>query len=218
MYTFHATFEDQPAVQELAAEARQRLAGLDGLDLVPGRWLHLTTQGVGFTDEVSDADLAAITRAAGARLTSLAPVSVALAPPRVASEGVACRVGPDGALTPARDALRDAISEVWGPARVPEGPKWSPHVSIAYASADGPGDPFEAAVGGLGSAQATVHAMDLIRLGRDRRIYEWETVVRLPLGGSAYPPVAAELPCRARVPNACGASPIPGPAGRRLVP
>jgi hypothetical protein len=47
MYTFHVTFEDQPAVQEPAAEARQRLAGLDGLDLVPGRWLHLTTQGVG---------------------------------------------------------------------------------------------------------------------------------------------------------------------------
>jgi hypothetical protein len=185
MYTFHVTFEDQPAVQELAAVTRERLAGLDGLDLVPGGWLHLTTQGVGFTDDVSDADLAAITSAARARLTSVAPVAVALAPPRVASEGIACWVGPDGALTPARDALRDAISDVWGPERVPEGPEWSPHVSIAYASADGPGDLFEAAVAGIGSAQATVHAMDLIRLGRDRRVYEWETVTRLPLGGSA---------------------------------
>jgi hypothetical protein len=185
MYTFHVTFEDQPVVQELAARAGERLAGLDGLDLVPGGWLHLTTQGVGFADEVSEADLAAITSAAGARLAGLAPVPVALAPPRVASEGVACWVGPDGALTPARDALRDAISDVWGPARVPEGPEWSPHVSIAYASADGPEDPFEAAVGGLGGAQATVHAMELIRLGRDRRVYEWETVARLPLGGSA---------------------------------
>ena len=103
MYTFHVTFEDQPVVQELAAEARERLAGLDGLDLVPGRWLHLTTQGIGFTDEVSEADLAAIASAARGRLSSMAPVLVALAPPRVASEGVACWVGPDGALTPARD-------------------------------------------------------------------------------------------------------------------
>ena len=185
MYTFHVTFEDQLAVQELAAEARQRLAGLDGLDLVPGRWLHLTTQGVGFTDEVSDADLAAITSAARARLASMAPVVVTLTPPRVASEGIACHVGPDEVLTPARDALRAAIGDVWGPQRVPEGPEWSPHVSIAYASADSSGDAFEAALGGLGGASVTVRLMDLIRLGRDRRVYEWETVVRLPLGGSA---------------------------------
>lgn len=185
MYTFHVTFEDQPAVQELAAEARERLAGLDGLDLVPGQWLHLTTQGVGFTDEVSDADLAAIASVARGRLSSMAPVLVALAPPGVASEGVACWVGPDGALTPARDALRAAISDVWGPERILEGPEWSPHVSIAYASADGPGDPFEAAVGGLGGASASVRAVDLIRLSRDWRVYEWETVTRLPLGGTA---------------------------------
>lgn len=185
MYTFHVTFEDQPAVQELAAETRQRLAGLDGLDLVPGRWLHLTTQGVGFTDEVSDADLAAITSAARARLAGLAPVGVTLASPRVASEGIACWLGPDGALTPARDALREAIGDVWGPERVPESQEWSPHVSIAYASADGPGEAFEAVLEGLGGASVTVRAMDLIRLGRDQRVYEWETVMRLPLGGSA---------------------------------
>jgi 2'-5' RNA ligase len=185
MYTFHVTFEDQPAVQELAAEARQRLAGLDGLDLVPGQWLHLTTQGVGFTDEVSDDDLDAIISAARARLAGLALVAVTLTPPQVASEGIACHVGPDGVLTPARDALRGAIGDVWGPERVPEGSDWSPHVSIAYASADSSGDAFAAALDGLPGASVIVHAMDLIRLGRDQRIYEWETVERLPLGGSA---------------------------------
>lgn len=54
-YTFHFTFERQPAVQHLAAEARGRLSGFPALDLVPSRWLHLTTQGIGFTDEVSTA-------------------------------------------------------------------------------------------------------------------------------------------------------------------
>jgi hypothetical protein len=92
-----------------------------------------------------------MTSAARARLSSVTPVVVALEPPRVASEGVACWVGPDGALTPARDALRDAISGVWGRERVPEGPEWSPHVSIAYASPDVPGDAFEAVLGGLGA-------------------------------------------------------------------
>ena len=62
-------------MQELAADALARLAGLPGLDLVPGQWLHLTTQSVGFTDEVSDTDLIAITGAARTRLTAVKPAS-----------------------------------------------------------------------------------------------------------------------------------------------
>jgi hypothetical protein len=46
---------------------RARLADLPGLDLVPGQWLHLTTQGVGLTDEVSDTNLTAITSASRTR-------------------------------------------------------------------------------------------------------------------------------------------------------
>jgi hypothetical protein len=41
-YIVHATFAGAPAVQALAAKARDRLAGLPGLDLIPGQWLHLT--------------------------------------------------------------------------------------------------------------------------------------------------------------------------------
>jgi hypothetical protein len=33
---------------------------LPDLDLVPGRWLHLTTQGLAFTDEISDDDVSAV--------------------------------------------------------------------------------------------------------------------------------------------------------------
>jgi hypothetical protein len=182
MYTFHVTFEDQPEVQDLAAEARRRLAGLGGLDLVPGRWLHLTTQGVGFTDEVTGTDLEAITAAARERLAAQLPVQVTIGPPQVASEGIACWAGPDGALTPARNAVRAAIGDVWGPGRVPEGPDWTPHVSAAYASADGPGNAYADALAGMGAANATVRGIDLIRLGRDQHLYEWETVAALPFG------------------------------------
>jgi hypothetical protein len=181
-YTFHFTFERQPAVQRLAAEVRERLAGFPALDPVPGRWLHLTTQGIGFTDEVSDGDLTAITAAARDRLTVVRAAEVTVSAPRAASEGVASRVGPDGALDPARDALRAAIGDVWGAGKVPEGPEWSPHVSYAYASADADGGPYDAALDGLAPVTVTVAAVDLIRLGRDRRVYEWETLASLPLG------------------------------------
>jgi hypothetical protein len=183
MYTWHVTFADVPAVQELAASAQARLGGLDGIDLVPGRWLHLTTQDVGFTDEITDADLAAITGAASARLAAIEPIPVTIGPARVASEGILCWVTPDNALTPMRDSIRAAIADVRGPQRVPDGPAWAPHVSIAYSSADGPADLFEAALDGEDAIAAiTVDAVKLIRLGRDRRVYEWETLASVPVG------------------------------------
>jgi len=64
-YTFHVTFGQQPGVQQLAKQARDRLKGFPTLDLVPGRWLHLTMQGVGFEGEVSAADLTSIGQASG---------------------------------------------------------------------------------------------------------------------------------------------------------
>lgn len=185
-YTFHFTFERLPAVQRLAAEVRERLSGFAALDLVPGRWLHLTTQGIGFTDEVSDEDLTAITAAARARLAVVRAAEVSVSPPHAASEGVASRVGPGGALDPARNALRAAIGDVWGAGKVPEAPEWSPHVSYAYANADADGGPYDAALGGLAPVPVVITEVELIRLGRDRRVYEWETVASLPLGDHDY--------------------------------
>jgi hypothetical protein len=66
---------------------------------------------------------------------------------------------------------------------VPEAAQWAPHVSVAYASADGPAAPVAAALAGLQAATAILPALDLIRLGRDRHVYEWEAVESIPLGG-----------------------------------
>jgi len=186
MFTWHVTFQDQGAVQDLAAMVRGRLAGLPGLDLVPGQWLHLTTQGVGFTDEVNDEDLAAITRRARTRLATVRAPLITIGPARVASEGIACDVRPHGALTPLRDALRAAIADVWGPERVPEAPEWTPHVSVAYSNATGPAGAFEAALDGEdATAVMAADVVQLIRLGRDRRVYEWETCASVPLADGA---------------------------------
>jgi hypothetical protein len=181
-YTFHVTWRDQPAVQKLGEETRARLAGVPGLDPVPAEWLHLTMQGVGFADEVSDADLRAVTAAAESRLASVKPVPVVLPPPRAASEGVATYATPAGVLDDVRDAVRAAIGDVRGPQRVPEAAGWAAHVSFAYASADGPAAPVNRVLAGVSGATATVRAVDLIRIGRDRRVYEWETIARLPIG------------------------------------
>lgn len=182
-WTFHVTWQDDAAVQEHFAKARARLAGVDGLDLVPAQWLHLTTQGIGFDGEVSDADLSAITDAARARLATLAPVTVEVGPPAAASEGVACWVEPAGVLDPVRDALRAAIAVTWSPERVPEGAEWTAHVSAAYANMTMPSAAVDAALDGENeTVTTTVTAVQLIRLGRDHRVYEWDSTVTLPLG------------------------------------
>jgi 2'-5' RNA ligase len=187
--TFYVTLGGVPTACELAASARQRLAGLPGLDLVPDEWLHLTVQEVGFGDEVTGSDLAAIIAAATDGLAALAPVTVTIGRPTVAGEGIICLVTPAAALGPARDAVRAAIGDVRGPDRVPDSAewgRWSPHVSLGYANADGPAEPLEAALDGFTDvATVTVEAVDLIRFGRDRQMYEWETITRLPLGAAA---------------------------------
>lgn len=57
MYTFHLTMEQAPAVLALAASTRPALDSLPALDPVPLEGLHLTMNGVGFTDEVTHAEL-----------------------------------------------------------------------------------------------------------------------------------------------------------------
>lgn len=176
MYTWHFTFDDQPAVRDLAARYQARLDSLPGLDLVPARWLHLTTQGVGFTDEISDSDVGAIVDAARSRLAALSPAQVTLGPARVTPEAILLDVAPAAGLAAIRAGLRAAISDAWSPGQVPEPEEWTPHVSVAYSSTTAPAGPYVAALADCGeSAESLIEAVQLIVLGRDRHVYEWTT-------------------------------------------
>lgn len=85
-------------------------------------------------------------------------------------------------MTMRKMSLREtARGRVLGTHAAEQGAEWLPHVSVAYASADGPGEPIKAALEGMGGTETIVRAVDLIRLGRDERVYEWETVASLPL-------------------------------------
>lgn len=192
MYTWHVTFTGLPAVRQLSAQAQARLTGLPGLDLVPAQWLHLTMQGVGFTDEVADADLAAIVAAARRHLAGTAPPRVRIGPAHVASEGILLDVAPVGGLTQVRDGIRAAIAETWPAAAVPDPAEWMPHISVAYSRITGPAQPYELALSGDdATADAEIRAVQLIVLGRDQHVYEWANyaTVQLSAGNTAGNPV-----------------------------
>ncbi|GAB3461482.1 2'-5' RNA ligase family protein [Actinophytocola sediminis] len=132
-YTWHITFADQPGAHDLAAGYSPALAGLPVIDPVPSRWLHLTLQGIGFTDEVTGADVDRIVSAARARCARLTPCTVTIGPARVDPETIQLPVRPPAPLAALRLAVRGAIGDVWGRDHVPEAASgFRPHVSLGF--------------------------------------------------------------------------------------
>jgi hypothetical protein len=100
MYTWHITFDDQHSLRELVKAYQAALTSLDGLDLVPISWLHLTMQGVAFTDEISWQEVADITEAARTRLATLHSVSLLAGPAFVDPEAIMAELPSANALYP----------------------------------------------------------------------------------------------------------------------
>jgi 2'-5' RNA ligase len=185
MYTWHATFDGQDTLHAAVDRYQAVLAPLSGIDLIPRKWLHLTMQGVGFTDEVDADDLAKITEAARRQLATHRPVTFETGVPIVDPEAILFAVTAVDELRGVRDGVRAAIAEIWGSEHVPDGPDWTPHVSIAYSNTDGSAAPYVNALASIPPKPAAVTLRDvhLIRLDRDTRVYKWETVDSVPLGG-----------------------------------
>jgi hypothetical protein len=94
-------------------------------------------------------------------------------------------VRPVESLTTVRQAIRDAIGDVWGHDNVPEQAEgWRPHVSLSYSNAAGLAEPVATSLAAHGeySAQVTVDAVSLIDLNRDHKAYEWSDVTTIRLG------------------------------------
>lgn len=190
--TFHFTFQDATDVHRLAAAYRTALADVAGLDLVPDRWLHLTTQGLGFADAVPDEEVRAVLAAAADRLTRIPPFALTLHHPEITPEAIRWEASPAGPPTAVRAALRDAIRTVRG--TVDESDDgFAPHISIAYSNATGSTAPVQAALDTVDAAPATAYIdhVELILLNRDQHMYQWETHTRIPLGKGRHKTEAA---------------------------
>ncbi|MEU4890479.1 MULTISPECIES: 2'-5' RNA ligase family protein [Streptomyces] len=182
-YTWHFTFRTASDVHRLADAYRQGLADVPGLDPVPDRWLHLTMQGLGFVDEVAEEDARAIADAAAQRLTAITPFELRLYRPEITPEAIRWEAEPSEPPAAVRSAIRAAINDVWG--RVPEAEEgFAPHVTIAYSNSEGPAAPVAQALGRIDAEPATaqIDRADLIILGRDRQMYDWEEFAALRLG------------------------------------
>ena len=147
-YACHVTFENEPKVQDLAAAYQESIKDAEGLDLIPRPWLHLTMQGIGFTDEVSENEIGAITADISVRLADVEPPIVTFGRPVVRSEAIYMPASPADAIDNIRRNVHEAITEILGPERTPDIDiadalqHYVPHVSIAYANSDGLASPY----------------------------------------------------------------------------
>ncbi len=190
-YTFYVVLNNDAVdgadgLRRLVRDYQRAVADLDGLDPIPAEWLHLTVQGVGFVDEVGDEDVRAIVAAAGQHCATLTPFDLTFGPAVVADEGIMLPASPEGPTKALRRALRAAIGDVWGPARVPEREAFIPHVTVAYSNATGSTVRLVQALEGSAPepATVTVRAASLIVLDRDARMYRWTVSASVALGST----------------------------------
>jgi 2'-5' RNA ligase len=187
VYHWHMLFHDQPAVRELAAQAQDRLLGLPGLDLVPLRWLHLTTYIVGFVDEVPNTKIHAMVGEARRRLAGIPPISVDLGRVFYHPEAVTLVVEPVEVLDPVLDAVRAASESVGCIGHTDTNP-WQPHISVAYSNGVSPAAPIIAALGrSLPPIQATIKSVSLVAQSQVGKTWQWRPAAEVLFLGESLP-------------------------------
>jgi 2'-5' RNA ligase len=165
------------AAAGLAAEARRRLADVPGLDLVPPRWLHLTTLTSGPADDLTDD---ALTAAAGRLLASVPPVTITLGRVLYHPRAAMLDAGPQEPFQPVVGAIQAAARHAGLGAALYHEP-WRPHMTLAYRNASGPAAPLIEALGRrLPAAEVTVRSVSLVAQSPAQR-WTWDLIAGFPL-------------------------------------
>ncbi|MDL4774146.1 MULTISPECIES: 2'-5' RNA ligase family protein [Thermomonosporaceae] len=183
LLVWHILLDSQPAVRDLVRQYQDKLAGLEGLDFVPPEWLHMTTQVTGFCDEISPAEVDAMTTAVAGRLAMLDPIEVEIGKLWFHSEAVMLSVRPARALDPVRLAIRESVAETVRAHQLADEPDWTPHVSVAYSHGTGPAGPIiDALEDRPGLHPFKVGEVHLVEQQRTGRLYSWDRPMAIALG------------------------------------
>lgn len=185
-YALHLTLEHQVPLHGLIDAYVGALDDASTLDPIPPRWRHLTVQGLGHVPDVDDARLRSAIVGIARELAALEPIRADFRRAAILREAVALPPSDPEPFIDLRDALRRGITAAWGSC-LDRADGFRPHVSVAYSTATARADPIRSALDGVEPLEPVVaifDAVSVIRMHRDRRMYEWETVERIPLGTS----------------------------------
>ncbi|MGH9566510.1 MAG: 2'-5' RNA ligase family protein [Candidatus Angelobacter sp.] len=147
--------------------------------------IHLTIQGIGFTDEVSRVDIKGIVASALPRCAQLEPIKASVDEPRIDEEAVHMNVHPVEQISRVKMALRNGIEDVWGRENIPETmDDFRPHITLAYSNGVVPIERIDAAIKKcrLPVVELLISSVSLIDLNRDHGRYAWTEVATVRLG------------------------------------
>ena len=175
LLVWHILVDGQAEVHDLVRQCQDKLSGVDGLDVIPLEWLHLTTQIVGFDDEITDAEVKAMTTGVTERLAGLAPIAVELGKVWLHSEAVMLGIRPPRGLDPVRAAVRESVAAAVRAHQLDDGPDWTPHISVAYSNADRSAAPVIKALE-LRPEPHPLHERQVHLVAQERvgHLYRWE--------------------------------------------
>ena len=187
--TWHILFDDLPEVRALAGRAQDALRELPGLAKVPVEWLHMTVQGVGWSDELSDSQRSDVIDSVTEEMATVRQIHATFGPPLVKGEALVLSAAPVEALHGVRNRIRAGITRAlrvqpWEALEQRHG--FLPHVSVAYARLDADAAPYAMALDKVVpvSATAVVRHIALIRQERHfapRWQYTWDELARVTL-------------------------------------
>ena len=187
-YACHLTLNDQPELRALVAEYQAATKELAMLDPIPAQWLHLTTQGIGFVDEISRNEFADIRYHLTESLRKIALPVLTFEHPTIWPEAVYLRARPAESLYRVRQRIHDAVLTVLGSERftepMPKPEDYTPHVSVAYVNDDASAAPIAAALARVRAkpVTATFTKADLLVFHRDNKMYEWTSATPISFG------------------------------------
>ena len=183
-YAWHITQDDQAGVLDLVHRYRDAVSTIDTLDPIPDEWLHMTLQGVGHVEDIDTATLDRVADSVAQRLRTFAPITTTYQRAHIVGEALILPPANPEAFADVRRAVRAGITDALG--ECPESEDgFRAHVSVAYSNADADAAPIRAALDRAeptGPSAATYTRVSLIRMHRDHRMYEWDTIRAVPLG------------------------------------
>jgi 2'-5' RNA ligase len=186
-YTWHVTFDNDSPAGQLVELFAPTLSQIPTMDPVAREGLHITIQGIGFTDDVAAADVQRISEAAATYLSQRQPFDALIGPSSVDKETIGMPIANPASFRDIRDDLQHAIANVWGPDQVPErGDRFQPHLSLAYSTGVASMTDLRNLLtrnelSGIEIVQP-VTVVSLIALNRDNHRYEWREITKVALG------------------------------------
>lgn len=174
------TFGADDAAAELARKAHQRLAGIPGLDLVPLRWLHLTTLTSGPADDIAPDELTGMIKDAKRLLAAIPPITITLGRVLYHPRAVMLDAGPAGPFQPVIEVIEAATRNAGCAATLYHDP-WRPHITLAYSNATRPAAPIIEALGrNLDASTVTIRSVSLVTQSPSQR-WTWNHIAALAL-------------------------------------